>query len=152
MPDKPKTILFVEDDMVVMVAYGNCLRRAGYVVATASDGLLALKILNEAVPDLIVLDLMMPRFNGVEVFKFIRATPRLKNIPVIIFSTNSIIEAKHDLVLESASKRLIKGVCTATMLLEAVEELLPGASAEIAARPPADLLRSLLPVTETAAA
>jgi chemosensory pili system protein ChpA (sensor histidine kinase/response regulator) len=152
MPDKPKTILFVEDDMVVMVAYGNCLRRAGYVVATAGDGLVAMKILNEAVPDLIVLDLMMPRFNGVEVFKFIRANPRLKKIPVIIFSTNSIIEATNELVLESANKRLIKGVCTATMLLEAVEELLPYASTESTARPPADLLRSLSPVPETVAA
>jgi chemosensory pili system protein ChpA (sensor histidine kinase/response regulator) len=152
MSDKPKTILFVEDDMVVMVAYGNCLRRAGYVVATAGDGLLALRILNEAVPDLIVLDLMLPRFNGVEVLEYIRANPRLKQLPVITFSTNSIIDAEHELVLETASKRLIKGVCTAATLLEAVQELLPGSSAEAAARANKDLLRSLAPAMETVAA
>jgi chemosensory pili system protein ChpA (sensor histidine kinase/response regulator) len=152
MADKPKTIVFVEDDMVVMMAYGNCLRRKGYHVETAADGLEAMKVLNATVPDLIVLDLMMPKFNGVEVFKFIRANPRLKKVPVIIFSTNSIIEAEHELVLESASKRLIKGVCTATMLLAAVQELLPDASAEITARPSDALLNSLSPVLEAAAA
>ena len=66
--------------------------------------------------------------------------------------SEAIIEAANELVLESASKRLIKGVCTATMLLEAVQELLPDGSAEITARPPNDLLRSLSPVPETVAA
>ena len=151
MPDKPKTICFVEDDMVVLTAYGNCLRRAGYNVETASDGLLAMKILHGSVPDLIVLDLMMPRFSGVEVFKFIRANPQLKKVPVIIFSTNSIIEAANELVLEAASKRLIKGVCTASMLLAAVQELLLDAP-ELTVRPANPLIGSLSPILEAAAA
>jgi chemosensory pili system protein ChpA (sensor histidine kinase/response regulator) len=151
MSDKPKTIAFVEDDMVVMVAYGNCLRRAGYNVETARDGLEAMKILHGSVPDLIVLDLMMPKFNGVEVFQFIRSNPRLKKTPVIIFSTNSIIEAEHEALLENASKRLIKGTCTASMLLAAVQELLSDAP-ELTARPVNPLHRSFSPILEAAAA
>jgi DNA-binding response OmpR family regulator len=152
MTSKPKTILFVEDDMVVMVAYGNRLQRAGFRVETASDGLQAMKILHASVPDLIVLDLMLPKFNGVEVFQFIRADVRLKKLPVIIFSTNSIIEAEHELVLEVASKRLIKGVCTASMLLTAVRELLPDTSVENEVRPASQIDRSFSPILETAAA
>jgi chemosensory pili system protein ChpA (sensor histidine kinase/response regulator) len=152
MANQPKKIVFVEDDMVVMVAYGNCLRRDGYHVETARDGLEALKILHASVPDLIVLDLMMPKFNGVEVFQFIRSHPRLKTVPVIIFSTNSIIDAEHETVLENASKRLIKGTCTASMLLAAARELLLDMPAEITARPSNPVIRSLSPILEAAAA
>src|SRR5262249_18730752 len=96
----PKTVLFVEDDLVVMTAYRNRLQQAGYHVETAADGVEAMKHLMLLTPDVIMLDLMLPKVNGVDVMKFIRKTPRLQKTPVIVLSTNSIIDGKSDSILE----------------------------------------------------
>lgn len=139
MNTKPKTIVFVEDDEVVQLAYRNRLQREGFCVESAKDGLEAMKILLMSLPDLVVLDLMLPKFNGEEVLKFIRADRRLKELPVIILSTNSIIDAEHEPLLEQAAcRRLIKGNCTASTLVTAIREALNGEPAEN----PADSIRS----------
>src|SRR5258708_2314126 len=107
-----KTIVHVEDDAVTSAAYDRCLRREGFEVQPAKDGLEALKILFSSMPDLVVLDLMLPKVNGVELLKFIRNEQRLKALPVITLSTNSIIDAKDEIVLEGADRRLFKEICT----------------------------------------
>ncbi len=129
----PKTILFVEDDLVVMTAYRNRLEKAKYHVETAADGVEAMKHLMLLTPDVIILDLMLPKVNGVDVMRFIRKTPRLQKTPVIVLSTNSIIDGKSDSILETAQRRLIKETCTPATMLAAVEEVLqppPGQSLE----------------------
>lgn len=125
-----RTILYVEDDPVVRTVYENCLKRAGYHVIPASDGLEAMKRLAAFVPDLVLLDLMLPRFNGEEVFLFIRTNPLLVKVPVILLSSNSIMDAAQEHLLETASKRLIKDHCNPATLLAAVKEVLNGAPAE----------------------
>jgi len=131
MNTKPKTIVFVEDDEVVLLAYRNCLQREGFCVESAKDGLEAMKILLMSLPDLIVLDLMLPKFNGEEVLKFIRSDRRLKELPVIILSTNSVIEVEHEPLLEAgACRRLIKGNCTTATLLTVIHEALGDEPAE----------------------
>ena len=149
---KSKTILFVEDDAVVLAAYRIRLQREGFCVQPAQDGLEAMKILHASVPDLVVLDLMLPKFNGEEVLKFIRSDLRLKMLPVIIFSTNSIIDAEQEHLLEDVSKRLIKNNCTASMLLEAVRDVLAEAPTEKAALSSDQIRGSFSTVLETAAA
>lgn len=121
---KPKTIVFVEDNPVVLMAYRNRLQREGFNVEPAVDGLEAMKILTQSVPDLVVLDLMLPKISGVEVLKFICADPRYQTIPVIVLSTNSIIDTADDSVLERANKRLLKSSCTPAIILQVVQELL----------------------------
>lgn len=126
-----KTILFVEDDVVVLTAYRNKLEREGFRVAPAADGVEAMKQLMLSVPDVVILDLMLPKVNGVDVMKYIRKTPRLQNVPVIVLSTNSIIDGKSDLILESAQRRLIKDTCTPAAILTAIQDVLqpaPGPS------------------------
>lgn len=145
---KAKTILYVEDDPVVQMAYRHRLESEGYSVELAKDGLEAMKILLRLVPDLVVLDLMLPRFDGGEVLKFIQANDRLKAIPVIILSTNSIVDADEEYVLEGASRRFIKGQCTFPMLLEAIQQLLADASVKdnalTAGRPDGTLPKKLV--------
>ena len=62
-----KSILFVEDDAVVLTTYRNLLQREGFHIESAVDGLEALKALSQGTPDLIVLDLMLPKFDGADV-------------------------------------------------------------------------------------
>lgn len=121
---KAKTILYVEDDPVVLTAYGHRLQGEGYSIESAKDGLEAMRILLRLVPDLVLLDLMLPRFDGGEVLKFMQANPRLKTVPVIILSTNSIIDVDEEYVLEAANRRFIKNHCTFPMLLQAIQQLL----------------------------
>ena len=126
---KAKTILYVEDDPVVLTAYRHFLEREGFSVESAKDGLEAMKVLLRLVPDLVVLDLMLPRFDGGEVLKFMQANPRLKTVPVIILSTNSILDADEEYVLEGANRRFIKDQCTFPMVLQSVRKLLNGTPA-----------------------
>ncbi len=121
---KTKTILYVEDDPVVLTAYRHGLESEGFSIESARDGLEAMKVLLRLVPDLVVLDLMLPKFDGGEVLKFMQANPRLKSVPVIILSTNSIVAADEEYVLEGANRRFIKNQCTFPMLLEAIQQLL----------------------------
>jgi CheY-like chemotaxis protein len=120
---KTKSIVFVEDNPVVLMAYKNRLQREGFHVEPALDGVEAMKILTQFVPDLVVLDLMLPRLNGVELLRFICADPRYQTVPVIVLSTNSIMDTSDDHVLERASKRLLKGSCTPAIMLQAIQEL-----------------------------
>jgi len=120
-----RTILYVEDDPVALTAYQNRLQQAGYHVLPARDGLEAIKRLSTIVPDLVLLDLMLPRFSGEEVLQYIRTHDSLAAVPVIILSTNSILDSEQEHLLESTSQRIIKSLCTPATLLDAVRKALP---------------------------
>ncbi|HTV40925.1 MAG TPA: response regulator [Candidatus Sulfotelmatobacter sp.] len=119
-----KTIFFVEDSDVERLAYQKALERAGYCVQAARDGLEGMRLLHNIVPDLVLLDLLLPKFDGVELLKFMRSDARLKTVPVVIFSTNSIIEAQDEPLLEGANRRLLKSQCNPSMLLATINDVL----------------------------
>jgi len=123
MPGEAKTIFFLEDSEVERLAYQRVLERAGFCVHIARDGLEGLKLLHNIVPDLVLLDLMLPKFDGVEVLKFIRSNPRLKTVPIVIFSTNSIIEVQDEPLLAGATRRLLKSQCNPTTLIETIRDI-----------------------------
>jgi DNA-binding response OmpR family regulator len=122
-----RTILFVETDATVLATYGKLLQREGFRVESAQDGLDALKALSQLRPDLVVLELMLPTFDGAEVLKFIRADPRLKTVPVIIFTDAPATELLQDAMLASGTKYLAKSDCTAADMLQTVQEMLVAA-------------------------
>jgi DNA-binding response OmpR family regulator len=115
-----RTILFVEDDAVVLTTYRNLLQREGFRIESAQDGLEALKALSQATPDLVVLDLMLPKFDGADVLKFIRADPRLKIVPIIIFSNAQISDFAEDAI----TRQLRKTDCTPSILVQTIQEML----------------------------
>lgn len=92
MTPEPKRILLVEDDRVLRRACEASLRRKGFRVTIAVDGQAALDELeawSDPLPDLILLDLLMPRLTGIEVLRVLRANPRTKAVPVLILSNSS---------------------------------------------------------------
>jgi CheY-like chemotaxis protein len=125
-----KTIFFVEDDSVVTDVYGAKLRREGFGVEVAEDGLKAVKMLLAVQPDVVVLDLMMPKFNGVDVLKFIRSNPVLKDTPVIILSNAHMTRLAQEAAAIGAERALLKSSCTPTKLITAINELLAGKVSE----------------------
>jgi CheY-like chemotaxis protein len=120
----PKIILFIDDDPTLIMAYRTRLAQAGYIVHPAGDGLEAMRQLAVSLPDVIILDLVMPKFNGVEIMGFIRSNPKLKNTPVIVLSSQSIIDSEGEPILETAYRRLIKDTCTPDLLLQTISEVL----------------------------
>ena len=87
MTKKEKLIfLLVEDEEILLRAIYLSLHGEGYTVATATDGESALNMANRLKPDVILLDLLLPKMDGFEFLKKIKAIPTLKDIPVIVLS------------------------------------------------------------------
>jgi CheY-like chemotaxis protein len=82
--DATKSVLIVEDDPTARELYRSVLRRSGYTVVTAEDGLAALRCVDSMHPDLIVLDLGLPRLGGRDVHRELQANPETRAIPVIV--------------------------------------------------------------------
>ena len=125
-----KKILLVDDDATVVEIYKQRFVQAGFQVAIAFDGLVAARLLSEFKPDLVVLDLMMPKLSGVEVLKFIRSQPDLESTAVVIF-TNAFIsdlaDAAHGIGVQRA---ISKTECTPGTLVAIAKELLHGTPRE----------------------
>jgi CheY-like chemotaxis protein len=84
--DTKKTILIVEDDEVLMRALYLLFHEGAYTIASAGDGESALKMTERLKPDLVLLDLLMPKMNGFDYLKSIKSNSTLKNTPVIVLS------------------------------------------------------------------
>lgn len=86
MEHEKQTIVVIEDeaDMADLVAIR--LRKEGYDVHVARDGAEGLRLVHQARPDLILLDLMLPKMPGLEVLQAVRQTPSLAGVPVVIMS------------------------------------------------------------------
>ena len=125
-----KTIFLIEDDAVVVKVYGAKFEREGFRVEVAEDGLVAMKKLLLVRPDIVILDLMMPKLNGVDVLKYIRSTPELKKTPVIILSNAHMTSLAQEAAAIGAEKALLKSSCTPGQLLEVINSLLSGTAVE----------------------
>jgi two-component system alkaline phosphatase synthesis response regulator PhoP/two-component system response regulator VicR len=84
-----KKILVVDDERHIVRLVEVNLTRAGYDVVSAYDGVEALEKVEEDMPDMIVLDVMMPRMDGFEVLKNLQADPKYKDIPVIMLTAKA---------------------------------------------------------------
>lgn len=82
----PKKILIVEDESSLIKALSAVFHKAGFEVETSSDGIEALQKLEHFKPDLILLDILMPRMNGFEFLEKIKQHENLKQIPALIYS------------------------------------------------------------------
>jgi two-component system alkaline phosphatase synthesis response regulator PhoP len=84
-----KSILLAEDDRFLRRACETKLKQAGFDVRVAIDGEEALTLARAQLPDLLLLDLLMPRRDGLSVLAALRADPKTKAIPVVIMSNSS---------------------------------------------------------------
>ena len=85
-PNHKKTIVFVDNDRFFLEAMTDLLGERGFVVRTAQDGLEALSLIREVVPDYILLDIVIPKIDGGRVSAAVREDDRLRHIPIIAFS------------------------------------------------------------------
>jgi two-component system alkaline phosphatase synthesis response regulator PhoP len=83
-----KKILLIEDEEIMVNLLQRKLTQEGYEISVARDGEEGLKLMMEAVPDLVLLDIIMPKKGGFEVMEVMQKDKNLKNIPVIIISNS----------------------------------------------------------------
>jgi CheY-like chemotaxis protein len=121
-----KRILFVDDDLLVARLYSQKLVAAGFDVVMAEDGLVAMRRLVEFKPDLVLLDLLMPRMTGADVLKFIRSRPELKSTRVVVFSNSFLSKLVDQVASAGVQGTLVKSGITPAELIRTVEEVLAG--------------------------
>jgi DNA-binding response OmpR family regulator len=82
-------ILVVDDDPYILMSLEFLMKKNGYEVMVARNGEEALDILNTSIPDIVLLDIMMPDVNGYDICKHIKSTNNLKNSKVIFMSAKT---------------------------------------------------------------
>jgi CheY-like chemotaxis protein len=116
-----KKILIVDDDPNVLELFQDVLEGRGYQVVPFTRGWEALQAVSREKPDLIILDIMMPRVNGYEVCQILKENPKTKGIPVIFLTALSHQEALKRAAEGGADDFLIKP-CPTEKLLKHVEK------------------------------
>jgi len=119
-----KTILFIEDESALQKTVGLVLNQEGYEVLSALDGELGLKMAQKKRPDLILLDLILPKMHGFEVLKALKDNPETKDVPVIVL-TNLEGISEVDKALElGATTYLVKASYTLEELVSKIKTAL----------------------------
>ena len=124
MSEEPRRILVAEDDRFLRKAAEMALKRQGYTVLTAADGEAALRAARSEAPDLILLDLIMPKLNGFEVLLALKKDAPTAHIPIIILSNLGQDRDVQQAMDAGATAYLIKTDLSLQALVQRVEEAL----------------------------
>jgi two-component system KDP operon response regulator KdpE len=92
--EKPFSVLIADDEEFILAFVSIKLKVSGYQVSTATDGLQALEMIKDKVPDLVIIDLIMPRMDGPRLLREIR---KFSNVPVIILTA---VDAQDSIIKE----------------------------------------------------
>ena len=90
-----KKILIVDDEADIIEILQFVLEAQGYECITAMDGEEGLKLAKELLPDLIILDVMMPKINGYKISRLLKYDAKYKNIPILMITARSQEEDKN---------------------------------------------------------
>ena len=119
-------ILLVEDSKFLKIATQRILSKAGYEVLTAEDGLQALQMADHHLPDLILLDMLLPKLDGPQVLALLKSNPSTEPIPVIVLSGLSDKNAPK--LLQAGASAFIqkdKALNNPAMLLDIIKKFFP---------------------------
>jgi CheY-like chemotaxis protein len=122
-------LLVVDDSIDTTRALGRLLKHHGHTVDVANSGEAALGILQSSVPDLVILDLMMPGIDGSEVLRRTREDPRTRGVPIVIFSAIGDAAVRDHLLARGAQGFWTKGAFDFGRLSAEVDRLLAAGGA-----------------------
>jgi DNA-binding response OmpR family regulator len=115
-----KKILLVEDDEVVSTIYRSRLAALGFEVQVADDGEKGIKLAQEFAPDVMVLDLGLPKLDGLEVLKCLRTGPLTSHLPIIVLTNAYLANRVKDAWTAGATRCVTKSECTPKVLVEII--------------------------------
>src|SRR6185503_1312416 len=123
-------ILIIEDDPIVTHIYRTRLEKEGYSVETCADGQSGFYRVHEYNPDGIPLDLMLPKMNGVEILKKIRAQAKFAAVPIVVFTNAYVPNMIQESFSAGASQVFNKATLTPRQILDALHLLFSGRTIE----------------------
>ena len=118
------TIAIIEDEISIAELYRLKFEREGFAVETARDGVEGLRLLEQIRPDLVLLDIRMPKMSGDEMLKKLRATEWGANIRVIVLTNLSRQEAPASLQFLGVERYIVKANHTPAQIVEIAREVL----------------------------
>ena len=118
-----RKILVIEDDPAGLRLVGYTLKKQGYEVVTASNGLEGLKKAREEGPDLVILDLMLPGIDGFEICHRLRTEPQTARLPILVFSGKTG-KADRDTALKVGANAYLVKPASPSEVIKQVESLL----------------------------
>ena len=121
----PRQVLIVEDDAPTSELMGRALRQIDCTVTLAENGRVGLERLNEALPDAILLDLMMPEMDGFEFIARVRAESRWRRIPIIVVTAKTLTADDRARLNGQVQHLVHKGEYSGKAVLAALDELVP---------------------------
>ena len=124
-----KKIVVVDDQAVLTSIYRAKFSAEGFQVAVAGDGEQALDVIKRTRPDLVLLDLMLPKISGLEVLKQLRAHSDFKTTPIVVFSNAAQPSTVEDAWAAGATLVLSKSSTSPKQLVESVQSVLANRSA-----------------------
>jgi CheY-like chemotaxis protein len=101
-------ILVVDDDATALFLAASFLEREGFLVKKAKNGSEAIQALSDQKPDLVILDLLMPKMTGFDVIETMRSDPELKNIPVIIITAKDLTAEDRSMLSGQVRRLMLK--------------------------------------------
>jgi two-component system alkaline phosphatase synthesis response regulator PhoP len=122
---QPRRILVIEDVPEIVLGLKIRLQAAGYGVLTAGDGSKGLEMAREQRPDLIILDLMLPKVHGYKVCRLLKFDKEYERIPIIMLTARAMSHEK-DLGMEVGADAYFTKPYDHKELLQAIEEFLSG--------------------------
>ncbi len=129
-----KEIMVVDDDEGVREILDDMLKREGYEVSLAKNGVEAIASLGKKMPDLVILDLMMPEMDGFEVVRQMRSHVDWKDVPVLICTAKELTQMERADLMRSVSRIVEKGSMQRDILLGELGTALRNIEAQMVAR------------------
>lgn len=117
-------IVAAEDDKLISDSLCEALKAAGYEPTPAYDGEEALAKINEVMPDLVLLDIMMPKMDGIAVLSQLRANPATANMPVVVLTNIGDVTTISKIVEAGTADYLLKSDQSVDDIVQKVKEVL----------------------------
>ncbi len=95
-----RTVLIVEDDPEMLEYFEHVVREAGFSVLTATDGLMAIQKMRDSKPDVVILDLMLPKYGGVELLYELQTLGETRLIPLIVATARDTDDAARAAIVQ----------------------------------------------------
>lgn len=127
-------LLLVEDDITLIKMYERKFKSDGYEVITAFDGEEGLAKATSEKPDMVVLDIMLPKMDGLQVFKKLRSQPETFKTPVLLLTNFDQEDAVFECFKLGAVDYLIKSEVTPQQVAKRIENLLEGKEGPVQSR------------------
>lgn len=117
-------ILFIEDEVALQKTIGDALRKEGYQVISALDGESGLRLAQQELPDLILLDLILPKMHGLDLLEELKKNEKTKEIPVIVLTNMEDVQGIEKAISLGARAYLVKSDYKLEEVIKKIKDIL----------------------------